>query len=218
MAERDGEDLPRADAARRERRKPTPPEIPEVLRCTGDAAERLRRIEDGDTLEIAARTQRRLRAECLFLEPERLILRAMARTAILAPKYEGTPPLDEWLDKIVVLAIEDLLREQEHEEDRGLDVMDSLDRNFYLRFSVIAKIPSRHGRLACLVMNQLPPEDRRTFFAVIVEGKGINRWVAEGNGPPQRIQRSLRNTGLKVLGAIERAERRHRDGGTTDER
>ena len=195
-----------------ERVESEPEEVPEILRIV-DLKQRLRAIEKGDPLELGARTQRRLRKECLFLAPGRLIQRAMARTAIGALKYEGVPGLAQWLDEVITISIGDLLREQEREEYGRMPIAESIDCEFYREFASFAKLPERYGRLACLVMNQLARFDRETFFAVVVEGKSIHRWAAEGHGPPQRIKDSLKRLGLRMIQVIERAERNGGDGG-----
>lgn len=192
-----------------------PDEVPAILR-QGNVQERLERIEDGDPLELHARSELQLRSEGLFIDPERLALRAMARVAVFSSEYEGVPGLDEWLDQVIHMSIQDLVREQEQEEFERISVFDSADKEFYLDFAAITKMPAKYGRLACLAMNKLPKEDRLTFWAIVVEGKSINRWVAEGHGPPQKVRQRLRSVGMRVLQIIERAEREGGSGGDTD--
>ena len=59
------------------------------------------------------------------------------------------------------------------------------------------------SRLACCVLNNLPEETRKAFHAYAMEGKTVNRYVAEGNGPPERMKRLLRSAAANVLFVLE---------------
>jgi hypothetical protein len=70
----------------------------------------------------------------------------------------------------------------------------------YAFLTALLGIEPNLGPTACVAFNALPPEVRRAFFAVVVEGKRLNRYVAEGNGSPQevkeRLARAFRALGL----------------------
>jgi hypothetical protein len=188
--------------------------IPEILRGT-DPLETLDRLIESDPFQIESRACTRLRNLGLFLDPERLGLRAVARVAYAALAYRGEPVLDAWLDACIDLAVDDLLREQLEEEEERVPLAKSADKEFYSKLARIAGVPGQHGRRVCVVMNAMAVEDRRTFFAIVVEGKSVHRWVAEGYGPPAKVQESLRRIGSLVLGELRKAQERE-DGGSND--
>jgi hypothetical protein len=67
------------------------------------------------------------------------------------------------------------------------------------------------ARRACSVFNGLPDEVRAAYCAVVIDGKSLNRWVAEGHGPPQlareRLERAVTALGtLRDPGGADRTE------------
>lgn len=163
----------------------------------------LHRLLDGDPLGIQDRCRTRLRQKAFFLNPERLFLRALARVSFAAVDYSGKPSLGRWLDGCVDLALEDLRSEQYEEEFHDLPPEESDDGAFYAQFAHRTGIELPLARLACLALNNLPPETRLAFQAVGMEGKSVHRYVAEGHGPPDRVRQLLRHAALSVLLALE---------------
>jgi len=172
----------------------------------------LHRLLDGDPLELADRCRIRLRERALFLNVERLFFKAVARTSFAAMSYAGRPRLETWLERCIDQAIEDMRTEQYDEEFRSLPPSLSEDEPFYTAFAKKTGVEPGLSRLACLALNNLPPESRRAFQAVAIEGKTIHRYVAEGHGPPDRVQDLLRSVALSVLLVLEEGRLDHSGG------
>lgn len=169
-------------------RRDARPEFPGSELLVGSSPREIAaRITPGDPLGFAGRCEARLRERALLVAPNRLLPRALARTARAAMSYRGTPPLANWLSARVDQAIEDCLledREDEHAHRPATDPRDS-------RYAFVAEVwgvPPAVARAACIVFNDLPSVVRRAWWALTVEGKSINRYVAEGHGPPQRVE------------------------------
>ena len=174
----------------------------------------LHRLVDGDPLHIAERSWKVLSEMALLLNPERYAHLSMARTAHAAPGYAGDPPLGEWLDGCARRAASDMLNDQWAEEHRGMPVSESPDAEFYAELARLAHVELELARLVCLTVNNLPDDQRRVFVAIVVEGKTIHRYVAGGNGPPDRVKDLLGKASRAVFLALRDARRQNegRDG------
>ena len=72
----------------------------------------LSRLCEGDPLSLGTMSTKRLRERALLIHPERLYVRALARTAYAAAwGYEGDPPLDQWLGERIDQTIESLIED-----------------------------------------------------------------------------------------------------------
>ncbi len=158
----------------------------------------LARLIDGDPLEIEARCKARITEHALLLALRRVHLRAVARVAHRAPRYRGTPGLDEWMNMRIDEAIHDLVEEDAEEELSGLPPSEPWDPRYAFVSEALGMEPAL-ARRACFAFNRLPHEVRRTYFAIAIEGKTIHRYVAEGNGPPNKVIEDL-NRALRALG------------------
>jgi hypothetical protein len=158
----------------------------------------LERLIDGDPLEIEARCKERISEEALMLALPRVHLRAIARIAYHAPRYSGTPALDDWIRVHIDEALEDLVDEDRDEELSGIPPSEPWDPRYAFMSEAIGVEPTL-ARRACIEFNLLPHEVRRTYFAIGVEGKTIRRYVVEGNGPPAKIRDHLKRA-LRALG------------------
>src|SRR4051812_31993837 len=77
----------------------------------GTPREILCRIVQGDPLGLRDRVALRLHADAYLLDADRVLLRALARCARFAGRYQGRPELGSWLDEIAGQAVEEVLRE-----------------------------------------------------------------------------------------------------------
>jgi hypothetical protein len=94
-------------------------------------------------------------------------------------------------------ALEDLVEEDREEETSGLPPTIPWDPRFAFLSEILGLEPAL-ARRACLRFNLLPDDVRRTYFAVVIEGKTMRRYVAEGNGPPSQVREYLK----RALGAL----------------
>ncbi len=134
----------------------------------------LARIVPGDPLGVRAMVARRLRADALLLDADRVHLRALARCAREAPAYRGRPPIEPWLEENITAAIDDLSHEDGEAAALG-------------RASAIADLARPLGldpvamQGACREFSRLPAHDRRAFFALVLEQRPLDE-VARRDG------------------------------------
>jgi hypothetical protein len=167
----------------------------------GSPAEVMTRILQGDPLEIRARCRERLEEEALLLSLHRLHLRALARAAHGAPRYRGSPPLAVWLRTCIDRSIDDLL-DEDRDEERSFSLTDGELEHPYAFIADLLQCEPELARSACVAFNALPREDRRTFFAIVIERTPLVRFVAQGNGPPMKVKESLRRA-FRALGLAD---------------
>jgi len=58
-----------------------------------------------------------------------------------------------------------------------------------------------------VAFNFLPDRVRGAYFAVLVQGKTVNRYVAEGHGPPERVKADIEMALRAISDAIGRSRR-----------
>lgn len=90
--------------------RPLPPKAELLLR--GLPVEILQRIADGDPLDLRTRVTVCLERRCLLLDPDRLLLLALADVAREARLWTGRPALARWLAQRVEVAVDRMLVEE----------------------------------------------------------------------------------------------------------
>lgn len=148
------------------------------------------KIVEGDPLEIGELALERLRERALMLDTYRVTLRAMARTARAAMSYRGTPDLTTWLRSRIDESIDDAILEDREEERLALPAAEGGDARYAFLSEALGVEPGLARRM-CVIFNDLPDEQRRAFCSIVMEGKSLNRHVAEGNGPPSKVRELL---------------------------
>ncbi|MCB9902931.1 MAG: hypothetical protein H6831_00845 [Planctomycetes bacterium] len=187
----DGAERPDGEGAPDGGRPEPDEEFPGQLVLRGqNASEILRRLCNGDPLDFAGRTLQRIRERALLMDSARLAMRSMAYVAHAGRAYRGEPSLAQWIDQQIDRAIQDFLEEDAYEEASGKPLGEPVDERYAFLVDLLG-IPPAKARKACIVFNGLPNKDRRTFWAVCVEGKSIHRYVAEGHGPPKKIKQRI---------------------------
>jgi hypothetical protein len=171
---------------------PEPEEaFPGQLVLSGSSpSEVLRRLCTGDPLDFTGRTMRRIRERAVLMDSARLAMRSMAYVAHSALAYRGDPELTPWIETQIDRAIQDFLEEDAYEEASGKPLSEPVDERYKFLVDLLG-IPPAKARKACITFNGLPNKDRRTFWAVCVEGKSIHRYVAEGHGPPKKVKQRI---------------------------
>jgi hypothetical protein len=157
----------------------------------------LRKILEGDPLGIAERSSLRLKERAILLDTARLTLRAMARTAHRARAYQGDPALSDWLAQRIDESIRDLIEEDREGERAGAPIGDDPEDRFAFLTETIGVTPAM-ARRVCVVFNDLPDERRHAFWSMVIEGKSLNRYVAEGHGPPDQAKEHLKQAFLAL--------------------
>jgi hypothetical protein len=158
----------------------------------------LLRLAEGDPLEIGARCDEHLREQALLLEPARLHLRAMARTAYAAFGYSGVPKLDEWLASCIRNSARELLDEDLEEQRAGIPAQDGPAAREGFLHGLLGMEPTL-ARAASVEFNRLPAEVRRIGWDVLVERRTLDECVGNGSGSRAAVQASLRQV-LQALG------------------
>lgn len=186
----DGKDVGKSDELRSKPSKK--PEFPgrELLRG-GTTREILERIYEGDPLGVLTRVEEWLRKHAVLIETTRVFHSTLARIAFEADRYRGDPPFDGWVNDCIAKAVGLLLDRDTHEEQLGIPPQEPFDEHYYALSAVLGIEPPLCRR-AALVFHQLPDKTRQVFYKVAVEGKSLNRIVAEGYGPPEKTEERLR--------------------------
>ena len=133
----------------------------------------LDRIADGDPLGLLERTNQRLSFQALLMDWHRATRRAMTYVAYLAARdrYRGNPPLSEFLDRGIDVAIESLI-EEDWSADRRNDPIDP-ENDPYGSISLAADVDPAHARRVTLEFNLQPIALRRPLYCVLVDNKSF---------------------------------------------
>jgi hypothetical protein len=174
-------------------------ELPEeqifALLHSASGSELLNLLAADDRLQLFDRGLRELRKRALLLDPARLQLRLLARVTYAARRF--VPPFSRWIQAIMSKSIEELVQE-DREDERAKHPLNAQDPR-YAALSDMLGLDAADARLACVRFNALDHATRFTFFELVLEGKPMNRFIAEGNGPPKKVSADLARA-LRVLG------------------
>lgn len=151
------------------------------------ASQILAKIAPGDPLGVAARCKARLDVRAQLIAHERAVARSLAQVAFAAVRYRGEPDLASWLDRQIDRAIDALLNDDREDEIARRPTDEPWDPRFAFVSEAWGVSPAL-ARRACIVFNDLPSIVRQAWWALTVHGKSINRYVAEGFGPPQLVE------------------------------
>lgn len=151
----------------------------------------LERILDGDPLDMDGRCFLRLRHNATLIDADRLYNRATAWVAHQATAYDGTPPLADWLNQCIDSTIRNLLDEDMELERQGIPPTTPWDPAFSFLTETLGVEPPI-ARKCAVVFNNLPIPVRKSFWVVVMQGKSLNRAVAEGLGPPEKAEGRVR--------------------------
>lgn len=151
----------------------------------------LDRIMNGDPLGVRQRCAERIRERCHLLYFDSLYVRAMARIAFKGVRYRGQIPFDRWMAERIDEAADDQLEQELEAERAGLPSSEPWETH-YRFISELLGIEPGMTRRGCIRFNNAELPVRQIFFALCVDGITFNRYVAEGNGPPERAKNLLR--------------------------
>jgi hypothetical protein len=154
----------------------------------------LSKLCNGDPLALGMRSMKRLKDRALLIHPERVYVRALARTAYAAAwGYEGDPPLDQWLGERIDQTIESLIEDDLTDELSGTPPEEE-DEEYFAWVARAADADLWLARRLCLVFNGMPLRSRRPFYDVVVEGKSVEQFAMETDTPPHRVQTGIEET------------------------
>ena len=152
-----------------------------------NTSEILDRLLDGDPLGIRERSVQRMREQCYLLSLSRLYTRTLARVAHSGASYKGKPPFNEWIKLCIDQSATELMNE-ELEAERSNKPLPNPPAPHHTFVTALLGIALGLTRRGCIRFNNLELEARQIFFAICVDGLAFHRYVAEGNGPPQRVK------------------------------
>jgi hypothetical protein len=150
----------------------------------------LSRIVAGDPLRLRALCGRRLEAQALLLDADRVFLRALALTARAAPRYRGQPEIEEWLEARADEALQELLEEADEAPGcaagpRAPGAFETLSKPFGLDPDAL--------RRACARFHRLPLSDRRAFFDLVLHAGSLDELAhARGESATEIARRARR--------------------------
>ena len=138
----------------------------------GEPDEVLARLRDGDPLRIGGVCVAYVERHALLLQLDRVYERALLKAAVGAVRYEGTPPLDEWLRTLVAQSAYELLAV-------SIDIASGdnpTDPHWPMRYGVLAGqlgVEPAEARRMAIVFNGLDDDVRRAFFRVVLRGHPV---------------------------------------------
>ena len=171
-----------------------------ALLAGAEASEILARIVPGDPLALRPRIARRLRAGAWLLGADRVHLRCLARVARAALHYRGAPGLDAWLDLQVDDAVLDLLREDCEAQSRGR-APSAVELEAYVALGRPLGLEPESMRAVCVAFNRLCEDERRSFYAWVLEGRALDEAARQAGVPTAELARRARRALEVVLDA-----------------
>ncbi len=160
----------------------------------------LARIMNGDPLELRPRVVARIRDRAWLIDVDRVLLRSFARTARFAVRYRGDPPLELWLGERIDEALADILREDLEAERR----VEPIDVHQHAAFVALAKplgLDPARVRAACAAFNAQADDDRRTFYALVIEGRALDELARARSQSASEVGRTARRVLDRLLEA-----------------
>lgn len=149
----------------------------------------LERIVDGDPLGLEARCRKYLREWAVLIDLERLFSRTAARISYHAWRENGTAGND-FVEDCLANAAEELMSQDRDGLELGEPVPEDEGRHSFLMEAL--GIGRENAFAACVAFNDLPPDVRRCFWEVVVEGRSVERCSSLGLGDTRSVDRKVR--------------------------
>lgn len=167
----------------------------------------LARLVQGDPLGVRRLVGRELRASAVLLDADRVYLRALARCARHAARYQGRPAIEAWLKGQVSRAVREILRE----EDRALRETPhgSHDQDAHTDLARPLGLDPRETRAACDAFNRRPVLERQAFFRLLIERASLEDVARETGSSIHSVARRARralDAARGVAGAREHGQ------------
>ena len=150
----------------------------------------LARLVQGDPLGVRRLVGSELRASAVLLDADRVFLRALARCARHAARYQGRPTIEAWLRGQVSRAVREILREEDRalrETPNGGDEQDA-----HTDLARPLGLDPRATRAACDAFNRRPVSERRAFFRLLIEHASLEEVARETDSSIHAVARRAR--------------------------
>lgn len=178
-----------------------PAEPPWKSLLCGSPREILKRVVEGDPLDLRSRCELRVRSQAVLLDVHRLHMRTAAHVARHGAAYSGVPPLDIWLSERIRNAVREMLQDEAELAASGAIPEPPEDERLLLIADTFGIDPHALGR-GCVAFNRARYEVRAAFHGLILDAQEPTAWCAANSSTPERATASLR-TALWALGVRE---------------
>lgn len=155
----------------------------------------LSRLVQGDPLGVRQKLARVLDEQALLLDADRAQLRALARCAREAMRYNGKPEIETWLEERVREALAEIVREDAEAVRANAPIEPSSAFDALARPLELDPVEMRR---ACAAFNRLPLQDRRAFFDWVLRSGSLDRLARDAQTNASEIARRARRA-LEVL-------------------
>ena len=148
----------------------------------------LKAITPGDPLGLEVLSLERTLARAMLLDPFRVYLRTLARTAhdAFTDSFVGRPHMHGWLVGRVERVLETLTLEESespcHEPESD---------PYYEHVSNVLGLPLARARSACTGFNRLDERVRQAFFSVTIDERSAEWCATDGLGSFAQVQADL---------------------------
>jgi hypothetical protein len=159
----------------------------------------MRRIAEGDPLELGARVDAVLEEEGFLLAPERVRLRSLAQVAYSACALGPPRELGPWLRARIGESIEGLLAEDREAERSGEPLAGS--SKHFVAMTAAFGVEDGLSRRASVAFHSLPVQQRRLVHGIVHGGSSLAEIATALGRPLGELRSELRAT----VESLERA-------------
>ncbi len=143
---------------------------------------------------------RRLRARALFLDADRVHLRALALVAHGAARYGGRPALATWLAERVDRAAEEVLAELERETREGARAPTA---GVWVELAGPLGLAPAAARAVCVALCRRSHPEREAFLRLVLRRESLDELAHEAGVSASAYARRARSTLDAVLSAAQ---------------
>ncbi len=145
-----------------------------------------------DPAQVVQQIVTRMRERAHLVDQSRLFMGTLTRIAMYYETYDGEIPPREWVGERIDEAMQDQIVRDREEERRGLPILSPYQPRFEYLAGALG-IPFEYTRMACIVVNSRPDDERRVFFETIMMRRSISRLVSRGLGTRAQLEAKLRS-------------------------
>jgi len=160
------------------------------IREGGDPREVMVELCERDAPHLKRLCKRWMRTHAYFLDLTHLYACTVAWASVQAAEYEGEVPIEQWMEDRVQNAGNMLLQKDLFAEI-GNDPPDEplLEHHSVLR--TLFRLPDSQARKACIILNNLPDEERHTFYALVIDRRRVAEYAKKTGTPKAKALATL---------------------------
>ena len=145
-----------------------------------------------DPARVVQQVATRMRERAHLVDQSRLFMGTLTRIAMYYETYDGEIPARDWVGERIDEAMHDQIVRDREDERRGLPILSPYQPRFEYLAGALG-IPFEYTRMACIVVNSRPEDERRVFFETILMRRSISRLVSRGLGTRAELEAKLRS-------------------------